>query len=222
MPDVTRVSRFGFVNAYLVREDDGLTLIDTTLPRAGKRILSAAADLGAPIRRIALTHAHTDHVGALDELAVAIGGVEVIIGARDARLLEKDTSLEADEPQVPVTGSYKGTRTRPTRTVVEGDTIGSLQVIFTPGHTPGHVAFLDTRDDTLYCGDTFTTLGGVSTSARPNPRFPLPAMASWHRPSVLESARRLRALEPARLASGHGKVVSSPLPAMDAAIARGA
>ncbi len=222
MPDVTRVSRFGFVNAYLVREDDGLTLIDTTLPRAGKRILAAASGLGAPIRRIALTHAHTDHVGALDELAETLPGVEVIIGTRDARLLEKDTSLEPDEPQVPITGSYKGTRTRPTRTVQDGDMVGSLRVIFTPGHTPGHIAFLDTRDDTLYCGDTFTTLGGVHTSARPNPRFPLPAMASWHRPTVLASARKLRALEPSRLATGHGKVVSSPLRAMDAAIARAA
>ena len=33
---VTRVSRFGFVNAYLVEEDDGLTLIDTMLPRSAE------------------------------------------------------------------------------------------------------------------------------------------------------------------------------------------
>jgi glyoxylase-like metal-dependent hydrolase (beta-lactamase superfamily II) len=38
----------------------------------------------------------------------------------------------------------------------------------------------------------------------------------------LQSAQALRALEPARLAPGHGKVVEAPLPAMDAAIARGA
>ena len=47
-------------------------------------------------------------------------------------------------------------------------------------------------------------------------------MATWHRPTALESARALRALEPARLAPGHGKVVDAPLGAMDAAIARAA
>jgi glyoxylase-like metal-dependent hydrolase (beta-lactamase superfamily II) len=47
-------------------------------------------------------------------------------------------------------------------------------------------------------------------------------MATWHRPTALESARFLRALDPARIAPGHGKVVEDPGAAMDAAIARGA
>jgi len=106
------------------------------------------------------------------------------------------------------------------RTVTDGDRIGSLEVVFTPGHTPGHVALLDTRDRTLLCGDVFSTLGGVSTTARVNWRFPLPTMATWHRPTELESARRLRGLDPARLAPGHGQIVDSPLEAMDAAIRR--
>ena len=89
-----------------------------------------------------------------------------------------------------------------------------------PGHTPGQVAFLDTRDRTLYCGDAFSTLGGMETSARVNPRFPLPTLATWHRPTALETARALRALDPARLAPGHGKVVESPGAAMDRAIAK--
>ena len=84
------------------------------------------------------------------------------------------------------------------------------------------MAFLDTRDGTLYCGDAYSTLGGVATTAKVYPRFPLPATATWHRPTALESAKALRALEPSRLAPGHGKVVDSPVRAMDAAIARGA
>jgi hypothetical protein len=80
---------------------------------------------------------------------------------------------------------------------------------------------MDTRDGTLYCGDAYSTLGGVATSARVNWRFPLPGKATWDYPTALESARALRALDPARLAPGHGKVVESPGAAMDAAIARG-
>jgi hypothetical protein len=79
---------------------------------------------------------------------------------------------------------------------------------------------MDTRDRTLYCGDAYSTLGGVATSAKPNPRFPLVGWGTWHRPTELETARALRALDPARLAPGHGKVVEAPGPAMDEAIAK--
>jgi glyoxylase-like metal-dependent hydrolase (beta-lactamase superfamily II) len=216
---ITRVSRFGLVNAFLVAEDDGLTLVDALIPRSGKAVLKAAQEQGVPIRRIVLTHAHGDHVGSLDELAEQLPGVEVLISARDARLLAGDKSLDPGETKLK--GSYPGTKTRPTRTIAPGERVGSLEVVAAPGHTPGHVALLDTRDRTLLCGDAYSTLGGVATTARPNPRFPLPGMATWNREIALESARALRALEPARLAPGHGKIVDAPLPAMDAAIARG-
>ena len=222
MPDVNRISRIGMVNAYLVREDDGLTLIDALLPRSAKPVLAAAQKAGAQIVRIALTHAHGDHIGSLDELAGKLGEVEVLIGAREARLLSKDKSLDPGEPHDKLRGSYPGAQTRPTRMLSAGDRVGSLEVVAAPGHTPGQVAFLDTRDRTLYCGDTYSTLGGVATSAKPNPRFPLPGIGTWHRPTALASARELRALDPARLAPGHGKVVEAPGAAMDAAIAKAA
>src|SRR5262249_8714566 len=67
-PTLIQLTRFRFVNAYLVREDDGFTLVDTTLGGAADGLLAAAAQAGGTIRRIALTHGHGDHVGSLDAL----------------------------------------------------------------------------------------------------------------------------------------------------------
>jgi glyoxylase-like metal-dependent hydrolase (beta-lactamase superfamily II) len=216
----TRITRLGIVNAYLVVEDDGLTLIDTTIKGGDKAILAAAERLNAPIVRIALTHGHGDHVGALDALAKALPQAEVSISARDARPLGGDMSTDPGEPSGKLKGQWIKVATRPQRLFEPGDTVGSLQVVAAPGHTPGHVAFFDPRDGTLYCGDAFSTLGGVATTAKVNPLFPLPALATWDKPTEVESAKALRQLDPRALAPGHGKVVEAPGAKMDAAIAK--
>lgn len=219
----TRVCRLGAINAYLVREDDGLTLIDTAIPGSKGSILGAARELGAPIVRIVITHAHQDHIGSLDALAAELPDAEVLISTREARLLRKDLTMDQAEPQKqPTKAFFPGAQTAPTRTLEPGETVGSLEVLAAPGHTPGQIALLDERDGTLFCADAYATLGGVATSAKIHFPVPVPALATWHRPTALESARSLRAREPRALAPGHGKIVGSPLDAMDAAIAKDA
>jgi glyoxylase-like metal-dependent hydrolase (beta-lactamase superfamily II) len=84
-PNVVQLTRLRFVNAYLVREDDGFTLVDTTVPRGAGKLLDAAKEAGAPIRRIALAHGHGDHVGSLDELSGRLdGALEVSMPELDA------------------------------------------------------------------------------------------------------------------------------------------
>jgi glyoxylase-like metal-dependent hydrolase (beta-lactamase superfamily II) len=219
-PNLVRLTRLGAVNAFLVVEEDGLTLVDTMLPKSQDGILAAARELGLPIARILLTHAHGDHVGSVDALAAAVPTAKVGASARDARFLAGDKSLDPDEPKSKLSGGYPKIETRPTLLLAPGDRLGSLEVVAAPGHTPGQVAFLDTRDRTLIAGDAYSTLGGVATTAKANPRFPLPGMATWDKPTALRTARELRALDPARLAVGHGNVVDAPAAAMDAAIAR--
>src|SRR5688572_13926053 len=91
---LTRLPRLFPVNCYLVREDDGFTLIDTGLPGSTRAILAAAQAHAGPIRRIALTHAHMDHVASLDALHAALPDAEVLISARDARFLRGERNLD--------------------------------------------------------------------------------------------------------------------------------
>lgn len=210
------------VNCYLVREDDGLTLVDTGLAGSAAAILDAAKAAGAPIRCIVLTHVHMDHAGSLDALHAALPDAEVIVSAREARLLARDFALDAGEPRAKVRGGFPVCATRPTRTVIPGERVGSLEVVAAPGHTPGQVAFLDTRDVTLIAGDALSTRLGIAVAGVAKPLFPFVAMGTWNKPTALETARALRALNPARLAVGHGPVLEQPAAAIDAAIAAAA
>jgi glyoxylase-like metal-dependent hydrolase (beta-lactamase superfamily II) len=197
-PNLIQLTRLRFVNAFLVREDDGFTLVDTTVARSGDALIEAAEEAGAPIRRVAVTHGHGDHVGSLDELRARLDGhVQVAMPELDARIHAGEEVVDDKLP-----GSWPELATKPDVLLEPGDRVGSLEVIETPGHTPGHVAFLDTRDRTLIAGDVLTTLGGVAVSSHFTLPFPIASMATWDKELNLESARRLRAAEPQLLATG--------------------
>jgi len=168
-PVVTQLTRLRFVNAFLVREDDGLTLVDTTMGKAADDLLDAARAVGAPIKRIALTHGHGDHVGGLDALNERLGdSVVVLMPDLDARIHDGESVVEGKVP-----GSWPTLQTKPDVRLAAGDRVGSLEVVATPGHTPGHVAFLDTRDRTLIAGDVYTTYGRAAVTNHFYIRFPL-------------------------------------------------
>ena len=140
----------------------------------------------------------------------------MLLGDLDARIHAGEQVVEGK-----LRGSWpKQVTTRPDLRLLGGERIGSLEVIASPGHTPGHMAFLDTRDRTLLAGDTFTTYWRAEVPDRLLQPFPLAAMGTQDRQQVVDSARVLRRLEPATLVAGHGPAVRSPAAAMDRAIAR--
>ncbi len=206
------------MNCFLVLEDDGLTLVDSTMSSPAADIETMLKQLNKELRRVALTHAHGDHAGGVAGVRQRFPHVEVSIGERDAPILAGDKSLRAGEPQTPVKGFFENVDWKPDRLLKPGDRVGSLEVVPAPGHTPGHIAFLDTRDRTLIAGDAFQTRAGIAVSGVLRPLFPFPAMATWHKPTALASAVALRSLRPSLLTVGHGDSLKQPGSEMDRAI----
>lgn len=205
-----QLTRFGLVNCFLVREDDGLTLIDANVKGSGADILAAAA--GMPIRRILLTHAHVDHMGSVDEIVAKHQAITVGASQRSLPLLQlpPDRKLRPDELQDggegdskgEVKGATPGMGTQVSLLLREGDVIGSLRVIETPGHIPGHLSFLDEREGTLYAGDALFGMGHLGITGWSPWWFPL--NKCWNRPLAKQSAERLLAFDIERFATGHG------------------
>ncbi|HUA05059.1 MAG TPA: MBL fold metallo-hydrolase [Solirubrobacteraceae bacterium] len=214
--NLIQINRWRFVNAFLVREDDGFTLVDTTLGGGADTFVEAARSAGGDIKRIALTHGHGDHVGSLDALKQKLGNtVEVLMPELDARIHAGEKLTDKKPP-----GTWPKIATKPDVRLTGGERVGSLEVIPTPGHTPGHVSFLDTRDRTVIVGDTLTSIGGLAVSSHIYWRMPVAAFATWDKGKDLESAKAIRALDPALLVVGHGGPVRVPAAQLDKAIAR--
>ena len=216
-----RVSRFGLVNAYLVVEDDGLTLIDTAVTGSAKPILAAAERLGAPIRRIVLTHAHGDHVGSLDALAAAAPrrrGADLGAGGAPA-------------PQGQVAGA--GGAAGPAEGWLPGDRDAADRGASSPGKRSARWRSSPppaTPPGTSPCSTSATRPSSAATPSppsevsRPPPRSTRCSRCRASPPGTSRRrstrARSLRTREPRALAPGHGKVVEDPAAAMDAAIAK--
>ena len=221
-----QLTRFGAVNCFLVHEPDGLTLIDANVKGSGNDILAAAGD--EPIRRILLTHAHVDHMGSVDEIVAH--NPDAIVAASERSLpflkLPPDRALHADElgnggeadRKGEVKGATPGMQTPVNLLLREGDAAGSLRVIETPGHMPGHLSFLDERDGTLYAGDALFGMGHLGITGWSPWWFPL--NKCWSRPLARQSAEHLLGFTVERFATGHGPLRAGGRAALEAAIAR--
>src|ERR1700720_1704501 len=85
-PHLTQITKWPVVfpmNCYLVQEEDGLTLVDSTISSPAEDVAALAKRLGKQLRRVALTHAHGDHVGGVAGVRTMFPGVEVSISERD-------------------------------------------------------------------------------------------------------------------------------------------
>lgn len=166
-PGVFRIPTAGdYVNSYAFLEDDGsVTLVDTGLRFAPSRIVAALASIGRrpqDVARIVLTHAHVDHAGGARRMLEETGLPGVAIHADDADFLRTGTAPPTDATlpggqlfaRMP-SGGFKSASVA--QVLRDGDVLpvaGGIQVIHTPGHTPGHVSLLHPASGVLITGDS--------------------------------------------------------------------
>lgn len=193
-------------NVWFVQEDDGLTVVDSGYWWNGRDVEAALAHLGLPMRRLVVTHAHPDHAGSAAVLA-AKTGCEVLAHADDVPYLSGAKTLAHEKGwwgcHVTLGALYKLhiLDPKPVASITplqEGDQVGRLTVLHTPGHTPGSLSLWDEADEAMFVGDnvqfTFNFLHlGV-------PWYTLDV------PRRNESMKRYLQYPVRRLCAGHGPV----------------
>ncbi|MCE1255263.1 MAG: MBL fold metallo-hydrolase [Anaerolineae bacterium] len=167
----------GMVNVFII-DHNGLTLIDCGIPGSEKQIFDALASIGkkpTDIKNILITHLHYDHIGALKAIKNASGAPVYMHRIEAASVRRGNTNRQFS--QAPgVIGILAGlirrlndwSKEEPIE--VEYDLedgarlslIGNLNVIYTPGHTVGHLSYLWPKDGgVLFSGDIFTHFAGI-------------------------------------------------------------
>jgi glyoxylase-like metal-dependent hydrolase (beta-lactamase superfamily II) len=165
--------RFAVGQAYLWRDDDSLTLIDTGIPGSGAAIKDAITGLGfetTQLARVVLTHFHGDHTGSAAEIRTWCDA-RTIAHPLDAPLIRGE--LPAPEPVLtdwerPLferVGSdlLLGPPVQVDQEVQDGEVLdfgGGAQVLAVPGHTDGSIAIHLPEHGVLFTGDTIAGFQG--------------------------------------------------------------
>ncbi|GMA50339.1 hydrolase [Alicyclobacillus contaminans] len=181
---------------YLVLGDEPV-LIDTGMPNRGPDILEELRELGIrpqDIAHIVLTHHDVDHIGNAKHLK-ALSGATLWAPERDVPYIHG----AAPRPGIKraIASLVRHERPEVDRIYQAGQTVGGLEVIETPGHTPGHVSFR--YQDILFPGDLVMTRRGKIV---PSPRF-----LAWDHRVLMQSIDSVRRLTFDWVCPAHGQPV---------------
>jgi hydroxyacylglutathione hydrolase len=138
-------------NCFLVRADpDATSAVMVDPGEEASRLIGAVEEAGVALEAILLTHCHFDHIGAVAPVARATGA-EVWCPQVETDLL---TDLMTYMPY-PDLGPYESYD--PEHTVAGGETLSlaglEIDVLFTPGHSPGHVTYAPRGANAIFSGD---------------------------------------------------------------------
>jgi glyoxylase-like metal-dependent hydrolase (beta-lactamase superfamily II) len=206
---VWRVEVLTYVNTYVLANDgagdaEGLTVVDTGTRSGGPRLVRSVRMLGFDPRAIGdvlLTHRHPDHTGSAARFASSSASPRVWCGRGDLDAVRGEPHPPPDTTRLGRLFHRVATRCPPAPTaqaLADGDrheAAGGVEVIETPGHTPGHLSFLLPARGVLIAGDALMNVGFLSRG----PKFSASALSAQ-----AATLRRIADLEWDLIAFGHG------------------
>ncbi len=202
------------VNAYLLAIDgrsdaEGLVLVDTGTPAAGPRLVRSVRMLGfepRTVRQVLLTHWHADHAGSAARLVASSAAPTVRCGLEDLPVVRGAPPAVPDRSDTSALGILLARRgwlpsappVQAATGLADGEHLevcGGLDVLTTPGHTPGSVSLWLPSRGVVLVGDALFTVGRLTRG---------PRCVSGARSRTDASILRLARLDPGTLAVGHG------------------
>lgn len=194
------------IHVWIVKDEEGMTLVDAGIPIMAKGILSfIERSQDRQLKRIVLTHGHSDHVGALkkilktESVPAYAHHIEIPYMEGDLAYPRRKKAAQSVEKNVaqPLIEDQQGNL----------QSIGGLKPYLAPGHSPGHVVYYHEKDRVLLAGDLFTSKKGKLH--RPMPMF----TADMN--EAIRSSEIVRLLNPDRLEVCHGDPVFYPAEQLD-------
>ncbi|MCI4324127.1 MAG: MBL fold metallo-hydrolase [Thermoplasmata archaeon] len=190
----------GFVNIYTFLEGERIVLIDTGFSPKAKSVVKAFQASKVPLTRLGrvlLTHHHVDHMGGAAQLLQSTGA-PISCHAEDAPFV--DGRVKAPMPRI-MRLFMKVHPAAVASMLSDGDLVGPLQVIHTPGHTPGEVVFYHPGRKILFAGDSLREQKG---------KLILPAARfASNIAQAVSSLQRLQRLDVALMLPGHGEPIGT-------------
>ena len=210
LPNLYQVDKV-IANTFLLIDPDGLILIDVGLPRSTPKILHTITSLGYSaddLKAVLLTHSDSDHVGSLAAIQAKSSAQtcahQIEAEAIQIGRLSRPLKLSGWKKWL-YNLSTRFFRITPGRVdkILQGEEVlpywGGLQVIETPGHTPGHMSFFSPAKGILFCGDSLRCSTDVIRISR--------GANTWDESRALTSAQKQAALNPQVVCAGHGPVI---------------
>ncbi|UOQ42610.1 MBL fold metallo-hydrolase [Halobacillus salinarum] len=203
------------IHPTLIWDDHEAILVDTGVPGQLKQIRAEMEKAGVPFEKLStvvLTHQDLDHIGSLPEILEAAGkevrvlahelakpyieGKKHLIKA-DPHQMEKEKwdslsegqkNMYFNPPRAPITETLTDAQVLPD--------CGGIEVIFTPGHAPGHISLYVQKSKTLIAGDAL--MGSNGSLTKPSAQHTLDMNQALH------SVKKVQEKEIDRIVCYHG------------------
>ena len=219
LPNINPQSK-DFVYPVVIKDGDNLTLIDTGYPKQIEYIKSALQKDGLDInniKTIIVTHQDIDHVGNVKDILNLVPDIEIISYNEEAEYINGNKTpckveyMERNLDEMDEKGKqlyhlfktfFENNKINVDKVVKNGDVISkgeAMQVIATPGHTPGHMCLYIEKYKLLVAGDLLLLKDGNITTC--------PKELNYNNDMYLQSVNKIRNLELEAIICFHGGLV---------------